>query len=161
MSKMQISPTRLKRYLIVLFCLMVGVISCRPIQQPEFRDIQKVSLAQPSDPGQLQLRIVCYNPNNFGAVVKNTACDLYINEKLLGRFVQDSMIRVDKKSEFTMPVSLRLQTANLLSTFLPMAFSGDSVQVRLAGNSQVGKSGVFKNYPISYSGKQDLKGLIR
>jgi len=161
MTKMQPSPLSKMSPFFLLLVLMFGVISCRPIQQPEFRDIQKVSLSQPDDPGQLQLRIVCYNPNNFGAVVKNTACDLYVNEKLLGRFTQDSMVRVDKKAEFVMPVSLRLQTANLLSTLLPMAISGDSVMVRLSGNSEVGKSGIFRNYPITYSGKQDLRGIIR
>jgi LEA14-like dessication related protein len=128
--------------------------SCGKFKQPEFRDVKNVSLANFSKDASMKLQLVCYNPNKYGATVKNTRCSLYVNQVFLGEFMQDSSIRVARKSDFVLPVSLKLNSKEMLG-LLP-SLMGDSTVVKVNGSTRVGKSGFFSTYPIEYEGVQHL-----
>jgi hypothetical protein len=69
-------------------------------------------------------------------------------------------VEVPSESEFVIPVKLELDMEQLIRNSLILAGNKD-IPVRIEGTAKLGRSGVYTNYPIRYSGTQKLRKLIR
>jgi LEA14-like dessication related protein len=99
--------------------------------------------------------VTYYNPNNFGVTVKETQADVYIDSIYLGKFIQDSTIGVNKKSEFSIPLSgaVSMQTALQLNL---REMADKEILLRADGTVRVGKAGIFVTRKVNYQGKHRL-----
>lgn len=152
MTQLQHSRTS---FLLPILLAVVVLVSCGKFQQPEFRGVRDVNVRSLAKEGSLRFQLVCYNPNNYGATVKNTRCSLVVNQIYLGEFTQDSTVRIQKRSDFGLPVTLKLKHGQNLVSLMPVLMA-DSTVIEVTGQTRVGKSGVFSSYPINYTGVQKL-----
>lgn len=96
-----------------------------------------------------------YNPNNYNLQLKEGLVDVYLNQRLAGRSVLDSMIIIPKNDTFYLPVRMRVDMSTILANALSILLNSE-MDVRLQGKAKVGRSGVFVNIPILYEGRQRI-----
>lgn len=106
--------------------------------------------------GIIQMDIAFYNPNPFPMKIKETAMNILINKQPFGQITQDSASLMPAKDTFVMPVSLKINLANLLQKVLA-AQNRDSVMLEADGNCKIGRSGVFMTLPLHYKSKEILQ----
>jgi LEA14-like dessication related protein len=139
---------------LLFFSLLA--ISCKKVQDPEFRRIEAFKVKslglQQTDIG---FAVVYYNPNNFGVTVKEAEAEVFIDSVSMGIFRQDTTVSVGKNAEFSIPLTGGVtfqQIRKLNIETLPFR----EVLVRANGNVKVGKAGIFISKPFNYEGKHKL-----
>ena len=143
--------------LIAVIVLCVAFISCRTIKEPEYRGIDSFKITGIGlDTSLLTLNLKYFNPNKYGMKLKEAEGDAYIDSLYLGHFLLDSLIKIPKSSEFTVPFLLKANMKNIYANALSV-FANKQFNIRLEGKCKVGKGGVFFPYQIHYEGKQALK----
>lgn len=151
------SPMRFIK-LLPLFglALMVG---CAKIKEPEFRRINNFHLKNLGlQQAVIAFNVTYYNPNNFGVTVKEAAADVYLDSVYLGKFAQDSVIGVDKNTEFSIPLSGSVSLQTVLNLNFQELVQRE-VLVKATGNVKVGKAGIFITKPFVYQGKHRIQDI--
>lgn len=144
---------RLPPYLIIIYILIIS--ACNKPMAFEYRDLRNLKLESVSgEKSRVSMSMVYYNPNNFGVNLKNVNCEVFIDTMYVGRFILDTMMHIDKTSEFALPASFDINMNNILKNSVNLLFN--EVTIRAKGTTRVGKGGIFVNVPIDYSGKQKL-----
>ncbi len=155
-----------------LACLMRSVIyflffavllsSCvGKLKEPELIDVDNIKLGGAGKLNSLSGDVRLFNPNKQNLSFKSGNLDIYVEDRLLGKTVLDSLIKVPKLDTFLIPVKIDLQTNNLFSNALSFAFK-DSLKVRFEGKVKVGRSGMYITRPVRYETKEKidiLKGM--
>lgn len=149
------SMKKFAHYLPILLLLVI-MIGCREVKDPEFRRIENFKL-KGIGPGSsvVGFNITYFNPNGFGVAVKEAEAEVFIDSVSIGTFRQDNQVDVGKSAEFSIPLtgSISYDKARKLNIeTLPLR----EVQVRANGNVKVGKAGVFITRPFQYEGKHRL-----
>jgi LEA14-like dessication related protein len=101
-----------------------------------------------------------YNPNAIGIDVLNSDMDIYINDRLLGKSKQGESIRINRISEFSIPLEVEVETGKINLSFLKGMWESmqkGKVKVQIKGNCKLRKLGIPFTYPIDYSDDVDLK----
>ena len=148
---------RCLKLLPFLFLMELG--GCAKIQEPQFRRIDNFHLKNFGlQQATIAFNVSYFNPNNFGVTVKEAAADVYLDSIYLGKFVQDSLIAVNKKSEFSIPLSGSVSLQTVLNLNLP-ALAQKEVLLRANGNVKIGKAGIFISKAFVYQGKHRLEDM--
>ena len=100
------------------------------------------------------MNLIYYNPNKFGVNLKNVNCDIFVDSMYIGKFTLDTMMHIDRTSEFALPARFEVSMANIFKSSVNMLFNEVTISAR--GTTRVGKGGIYVNVPIDYSGKQKL-----
>ena len=143
----------------LLSILVIALVSCGKVKDPEFRRLENFRIKslglQQVDIG---FEVTYYNPNKFGVTVKEAAADFYIDSIFVGKFAQDLNVEVAKNAEFSIPLSGTIPLATALKLKVN-DLSNRDLWVRANGSVKVGKAGMFVSKPFNYSGKHkvDLK----
>ena len=145
-----------------IFTTLVFIISvlllcgCYPIKEPEYRGIQNFKLGKiEMGESTVKMDVVFLNPNNTAFKIKNTELDIYINDSLVGHTGLDSIIKVQKLSEFILPVSARIKTASLLSNAFSFLMNKEAI-IKISGTIKAGVGGLVKNFKINYEARQKI-----
>ncbi|MCW3116043.1 MAG: hypothetical protein JWM28_125 [Chitinophagaceae bacterium] len=145
-----------QKFLAAVF-VTITLISCRTIKEPEYRGIDSFKISGIGiDTSMITLNLRYYNPNKYGLKLKEAEGDAYIDSLYLGHFSLDSLIKIPKSSDFTVPFLLKANMKNIYSNALSV-FASKEFNIRLEGRCKVGKGAVFFPYAIHYEGKQALK----
>ncbi len=148
----------MKRILVPLL-LAIVFTGCVQVKEPEFRKIEKLRLKNFGiTEGVIAFNATYYNPNNFGVSVKEAEADVYIDSVYLGKFVQDSVVQVNKNADFSIPLSGKITLATALKIDLEDIEKRD-ILLKAIGSVKVGKAGVFVNKPFEYRGRHRLEDL--
>jgi LEA14-like dessication related protein len=140
-----------------IFFVVILVASCRTIKEPEYRGIDSFRITGIGvDTSMITLNLTYFNPNKYGLKIKEAEGDAYIDSIYLGHFLLDSLIKIPKSSDFTVPFLLKAKMKNIYSNALSV-FASKEFNLRLEGKCKVGRGGLFFPYPIHYEGKQSLK----
>ena len=99
--------------------------------------------------------LVFYNPNNFGVNLKSVTSDLYIDSSYLGKFTLDTLMRIPKLSNFTLPATMQVNMKGLFSNTISILFNKE-VTIGAKGTTRVGKGGFYVTVPFNYEGKQKI-----
>ncbi len=94
------------------------------------------------------------------ARLKEAQGDAWMDSIFLGHFVVDTAIAIPANSDFVVPVKLNVDMKYMLQLSL-VAFGNDEVTITLKGNARVGKAGIYRSYPLDYSGKQNPGKLLQ
>lgn len=157
---MEFALWRMKRItcLAITFGLMIlFLISCRDVKDPEFRRIERFRIKSLGlQHATIGFSITYYNQNNFGVSVKEPVADVVLDSIPIGQFRQDSGISVSRSSEFSIPLTGTI-TLETLRKFDLGSLPFKEVPVRATGSVRVGKGGIFVTRPVEYSGRHRLE----
>lgn len=143
--------------LITSLSCAIAFSSCKKMQDPEYRDIKNFRLTKlNAEESTAKMDVVYYNPNNMNFQIRSTDLDIYINNNYAGHTNLDSVIRVPKQTEFTIPVSARVNTQTFFSNALSALLTKE-VNIRITGSIKAGASGMYKSFKVNYEGKQAIK----
>ena len=146
---------QMKKILPLLPFLLL-VFACKKPQGFDYRDIKNIHVQQLGfERTSLSMDLVYFNPNNFGVDLHHVDCDVYIDKNFLGKYVLDTMMHIDKKSEFTLPSKIDVDMKNIFKNALTMLF-GKEVLVNAKGTTRVGKAGIFVNVPFNYEARHKI-----
>ena len=143
--------------ILSVFLILLLVSSCKKPEAFVYKDIKNIKVKNLSlDSSNISMNIVFYNPNNYGVNLKNVDCKIFVDSNYVGRFLLDTLMRIDKKADFELPVDLKVDLKTVMKNSLTMLFSNE-VLIGANGTSRVGKGGFFVTVPFSYGGRHKLK----
>ena len=85
---------------------------------------------------------------------------MFVNDKFVGHSTLDTLIHIPAQDTFYLPISLKLNLGDLFKNALQL-FLNPEVKLKVQGKAKVGKGGFYKNFPISYEGKQRIDELLK
>src|SRR5947208_1783744 len=100
-----------KAIVISLFFLafLVSMSSCSTLKEPEFRSIENIRLQELSTTDTLlSMNMTYFNPNNSTIKLKKAEGKVFINDAILGDFYLDSLIRINRHADFTLPLCIKV-----------------------------------------------------
>ncbi|MBN9297477.1 MAG: LEA type 2 family protein [Filimonas sp.] len=137
--------------------LAITFFSCKKPQGFEYRDTKNFKVEKVGfDRSTISMELVYFNPNNFGVSLKHVDCDIYVEHNYLGKFVLDTLMHIDKKSEFSLPSKMEVDMKNLYKNAFTVLLNKE-ILVEVKGNTKVGKGGIFINVPFNYSGRHKVE----
>ena len=81
----------------------------------EYRDLRNLKLETiSSQKTQISMNLIYYNPNKFGINLKNVNCDIFVDSMYIGKFKLDTMMHIERSSEFSLPARFEVSFANIL-----------------------------------------------
>ncbi|MEO1012868.1 MAG: hypothetical protein AAFX53_16330 [Bacteroidota bacterium] len=103
----------MQKLFFILLCLFF-LNSCSFTEKPEFVRIDRVDILQ-ADLGKvvLQADAVFLNHNHLGGTLHTDNIDVLVDEQVMAQ-VSSETFEVPRKEEFTIPLSVRFNTAKLL-----------------------------------------------
>ncbi|MEO7768092.1 MAG: LEA type 2 family protein [Ferruginibacter sp.] len=149
----------MKIFTSFLFIALIVLSSCgiSNVKEPEYRDIREIRLIEV---GLLQstagVDLVYYNPNNFSVQVAEARGDVYLDSMYLGRFGLSETVQVNKKSEFVIPATVKLDMIGILKNQRDL-LKKKEVLLRIEGLARVTKSGFSKDLPIKFEKMQNIE----
>lgn len=146
------------RLLIPSIALMAVIFSsCKNIKEPDYkgyRDMKIFNLG--NNMGQLLITLDYFNPNDKAVKLKEAQGDVFIDGKLLGHFTADSLIKINRLSDFSVPVKMSV-VMDILAKQSMKALLNPKVLLKIVGKARVGKGAFFFNVPIRYEKETELK----
>ncbi len=142
-----------------LFPLLFFVVfaACHKPQAFEYRDVKNLKLgALGFDKSRLSMDLVYFNPNHFGVDLKKIDCDIYIDQKYLGKFLLDTTMHIDRKAEFTVPSNIDIDMKNALRNGFTLLFNKE-VLLTVKGICRAGKGGIFITIPVNYEARHKFE----
>jgi LEA14-like dessication related protein len=147
--------------IIAIIFLFSGLYSCRNLKEPVFNGIENVQIKKLGMNGSLMtLDLRYFNPNNINARLKEAEGDAWMDSTYLGHFYVDTTVDIRANSDFLIPVKLDVDMKFILQNTLA-AFLNEEVLIRIKGKAKLGKKAIYKKYPLSYTGKQNLAELLK
>jgi LEA14-like dessication related protein len=139
---------------LTLLCLLAA--SCTKPKDFEYRDVRGFKLNTFGfKQSSVSFELVYYNPNSFGVDLKKIESDVYIDSLYLGKFQLDTLMHINRMSEFVLPATIQIDMANMLKNSARMLLKKE-VLIQAKGTVKAGKSGVFKSFPFQYEGRKNL-----
>jgi LEA14-like dessication related protein len=143
----------------LLSFLLIFHISCKKPQGFDYRDVRNIKIDKLGfDKTALTLDLVYFNPNNFGVTLKNVECEIFINNNYLGHYKLDTIMKIEKKSEFVLPSKIQVDMKNIYKNTLNVILNKE-IELNVKGSTRVSKFGVTINVPFDYKGKHKLSFL--
>ena len=101
----------------LLFLYMLA--GCQKPQSFEYRDLKNFKVDSLGfEQSTISMDLVYFNPNNFGVTLKNVDCDIFIDKKFLGHFKLDTIMQIEKRSEFSLPSKIEVDMKNIYKNAL-------------------------------------------
>lgn len=140
--------------LLVFTTLTILLISCSTPKELEYRDFKNFGIEKLGfSATAIKMDLVYYNPNNFGLQLKSTDLDIFLDNNYLGHTIQEQLVLIPSREEFSIPVKIDLDMKNLLKNGLSTLLSNE-VTIKVTGTVTVGKANLYKSFPVNYEGKQ-------
>ncbi len=140
-----------------LAIMVTGIVSsCSKPQFPVYYDFVNFKVDSIGEVNSVvSAELKYYNPNNYNMRLKEGEVDVYLNQKLAGHSVLDSLIIIPKKDTFYLPVKMSVNMKVIFSNALSILLNNE-MDIRLQGNARIGRSGIYMNVPILYEGRQRI-----
>jgi LEA14-like dessication related protein len=127
------------------------------IKEPEFIDARNFGLRSVGlKTSTVYADLFYFNPNNLGLQMKKADLDVYVDDRLLGHSLLDTLITIPKKDTFSFPVMLEVEMKNIFPNAFAMLMK-EEIELRIEGTAKVGKGGLFLNVPVKYRGKHRIR----
>ncbi len=142
----------------VLLSLILGILlfSCKKPQGFDYRDVRNMKIEKIGfDKTSLKMDLIYFNPNNFGVTLKNVDCDIYIDNNFLGHYKLDTIMKIEKRSEFSLPSNIQIEMKNVYKNALNILINKE-IELNVKGSSKVSKLGITITVPFDYKGKHRL-----
>ena len=147
---------KLLHLLTLLFTtiLTILLISCSTPKELEYRDFKNFTIDKLGfSATSIKMDLIYYNPNNFGLQLKSTELDIFLDNNYLGHSVQEQLVSIPRREEFSIPVKIDVDMKNLLRNGMTTLLRNE-VMVKVTGTVKVGKANIFRSLPVNYEGRQ-------
>lgn len=136
--------------------LAIAFGSCKQPQIPEYQAFEnfKISTFGLSE-SVVSADLKYYNPNDFALKLKHADLDLSVNDRHVGHSVLDTLVTIPSRDTFYLPLKMKVDMKQLFTNALSLLMNNE-IDLKVTGNIKLGKSGVFFNMPVNYSGKQTI-----
>ncbi len=132
------------------------LIACSKPKEFEYKEVRNIKINTLGfNQSTLTFDLVYYNPNNFGLDLRKANSDLYIDNLYFGKFQLDTLMHINKMTEFVLPLSINIDMKNLIKNSAKLMFNQE-VTIQAKGSVKIGKSGMFTTVPFNYSTKKSL-----
>ena len=139
--------------MVVAGCLR----ACTKPQAFDYRDIRNVKVENIGyDQTALTVDLVYYNPNHFGVNLKKVDCDIYIDNRYLGKYQLDTLMHINRLSEFILPSRIMVDMKTVFKNAFTLLFNKE-VLVNVKGTTRVGKAGVYATIPFNYEARHKIE----
>ena len=146
------SKTALLQSLVCFF-----ILGCKTPALPVFGRLENLSVRKVERSQTVVTAVIqYYNPNNYQLSLKHIEAEFYLENKLVGSSVLDTIIFLHKRDSFLLPVSVKLNLADVLSNGLGALLMGKA-NVGVKGFARLGRNGIFIRLPIQYEGTQKIQ----
>ncbi|WP_008582898.1 LEA type 2 family protein [Niabella soli] len=150
----------MKRILIIVVIAGLLLPSCMKYQDIKFLGVDHVRIGKLGmNESTLDMNLVFNNPNRMGATINNARGQAWIQDIYIGDFLLSEDVKIPASSNFSVPVSLKLNLKDLVKNSLNL-ITRDSIALRVDGSAQLSKGGIIKNFPLRYSGRQSSQQLL-
>ena len=140
-----------------LFLVLLFMVSFPFIKEPEFIDARNFGLRSVGlKTSTVYADLFYFNPNNLGLQMKKADLDVYVDDRLLGHSLLDTLITIPKKDTFSFPVMLEVEMKNIFPNAFAMLMK-EEIELQIEGTAKVGKGGLFLNVPVKYRGKHRIR----
>jgi len=140
--------------LLTFTVLTTLLISCSTPKELEYRNFKNFTIDKLGfSATSIKMDLIYYNPNNFGLQLKSTELDIFLDNNYLGHSVQEQLVSIPRREEFSIPVKIDVDMKNLLRNGLATLWSNEVI-VKVTGMVKVGKANLYKSLPVNYEGKQ-------
>jgi len=150
-----------KRKFLFFHCLAFVIIfsACNKPQSLEYRDVRNIQIKSLGfNKSALSMDLVYFNPNQFGVDLRKVSCDVFVDDHYLGKFQLDTLIHIQRRSEFALPSHIDIEMKGVYKNLYSVLFNKE-IKVNVKGKARIGKAGVFINMPFNYSGKHTFSIL--
>ena len=103
----------------------------------------------------LSLNLVYFNPNNFKVDLKKVDCDVYIDNRYLGKYALDTLMHIPKKQNFELPSRMRVDLGGVFKNAFSLLMNKE-VLIKVKGKTKIGKGFIFIDVPFSYETRQTI-----
>lgn len=147
---------QLKR-IYLLYCLPLLVfLSCSTPKGFEYKGVNNVKVNNIGfEYLDLSLNLVYFNPNNFRVDLKKVDCEVYIDNRYLGKYALDTLMHIPKKQNFELPSRLRVSMGGVLKNAFSL-FMNKEVLIKVKGKTKIGKGSIFFDVPFNYETRQTI-----
>jgi len=145
-------------FIIVITTLLLS--SCMRYQDIKFVGIENVKMGKIGmNETTMEMNLIFNNPNKLGAMLNNAGGKAWIQDIYIGDFLLNEDVKIPARSDFSVPVRLKVNLKDLLSNSLNL-ITRDSVTIKLDGNARLSKGSIIKNFPLQYNGKKASSELL-
>lgn len=147
---------QLKR-IYLLYCLPLLVfLSCSTPKGFEYKGVNNVKVNKIGfEYLDLSLNLVYFNPNNFRVDLKKVDCEVYIDNRYLGKYALDTLMHIPKKQNFELPSRLRVSMGGVFKNAFSL-FMNKEVLIKVKGKTKIGKGSIFFDVPFNYETRQTI-----
>jgi LEA14-like dessication related protein len=143
----------MNRLLLLAVSTIIILSSCSKPQGFDYRDVKNIKVDNIGyDKTSISMDLVYYNPNGFGVDLRKVDCDIYIDNNYLGKFKLDTLMHIQRRSEFALPSKMDVDMKGVFKNLFLVLFNKE-IQLDVKGTTRVGKGGIFVTVPFVYSGK--------
>jgi LEA14-like dessication related protein len=136
--------------------LLVVLLSCSTPQGFEYKGLNNVKVNNVGfEYLDLSLNLVYYNPNNFKVDLKKVDCDVYIDNRYLGKYALDTLMHIPKKQNFELPSRMRVAMGGVFKNAFSLLINKE-VLIKVKGKTKIGKGSIFFEVPFTYETKQTI-----
>ena len=140
--------------LLITTVLTTLLISCSTPKELEYRDFKNFTIDKLGfSATSIKMDLIYYNPNNFGLQLKSSELDIFLDNNYLGHSVQEQLVSIPRRDEFSIPIKIDVDMKNLLKNGMATLLRNE-VLVKVTGTLKVGKANLFKTLPVNYEGRQ-------
>ncbi len=139
--------------IFLVFLLMIQ--GCKPKEDVQLRQIKDVIVDATSDP-LLKANAILYNPNNIRMTVKKIDMEVFVDGKKAAVIDQQMKLKVPARSEFTVPleVKLNMKEIGLLDAVFAV-IGGKKFQIHYKGTIRLQYKGVPFSVPVNH--KEEIR----
>lgn len=142
-------------FVLSLLCIIL-LTACQKPQAFDYRSVKNVKLEKLGfEKSTLAMELVYYNPNSFGVDLRKVDCDIYIDNHYLGKYKLDTLMHIQRKSEFVLPSRIQVDMQGIFKNVLTVLFNKE-VLVNVKGTTRVGKAGFFKTISFNYEARHKI-----
>ena len=147
---------QLKRIYLFYSLLLFVLFSCSTPKAFEYKGINNIKVNNVGfEYLDLSLNLVYFNPNNFKVDLKKVDCDVYIDNRYLGKFALDTLMHIPKKQNFELPSHMRVSMGGVFKNAFTL-FMNKEVLIKVKGKTKIGKGSIFFDVPFTYETRQNI-----
>jgi len=141
---------------LFIFSVVLLLTACGKPKPPQYLGysnvrLEKASLANSVVAADLKF----YNPNAYALQLKQADIDVFVNDKLMGHSLIDSLLSWPARDTAAAPFRVQVDARTIARQLAGLLLNPD-IRLRLKGTAKVGRGGFFMNLPVDYEATQRL-----
>jgi LEA14-like dessication related protein len=142
--------------LLLLLIFITPLSSCKIFETPTYKDFRNFKISKFGlKESEISMDLVYHNPNSYGFDIKKSDLDIYIDGLYVGKSISDSLIHVDKKADFVIPIILKTDMKNIFKNVWN-TISHKTVLFQAKGTIEAGYKKITKPFKVDYEGRHEL-----